>query len=130
MRRAVLDASAVLAHLLNEPGQDEVRDAIFAHSVMSVVNFAEVATRYALRGASVERVRELGVRLGITLLPVDEDIAVEAALIAGPTRRAGLSLGDRICLMTAKREGLPALTADRRWADVSTALGVEVVLIR
>jgi ribonuclease VapC len=37
----VLDASALLAFLLNEPGQDQV-DRVLSNSVMSGVNWAEV----------------------------------------------------------------------------------------
>jgi len=40
-----------------------------------------------------------------------------------------VGLGDRACLATASRLGLPALTADRSWADVSIP-GATVVLIR
>jgi ribonuclease VapC len=42
----------------------------------------------------------------------------------------GLSLGDRYCLALAKREGIPALTAERRWPDIAAAAGVTVDLIR
>jgi ribonuclease VapC len=42
----------------------------------------------------------------------------------------GLSLGDRYCLALAKREGIPALTAERRWPDIAAAPGVTVDLIR
>jgi PIN domain nuclease of toxin-antitoxin system len=42
----------------------------------------------------------------------------------------GLSLGDRYCLALAKREGVPALTAERRWPDIAAAADVTVNLIR
>jgi len=45
----------------------------------------------------------------------------------------GLSLGDRICLMTAGREAITAVTADHAWKKVSDAnpdLKVKVLLIR
>ena len=44
--------------------------------------------------------------------------------------RRGLSHGDRACLALARQLGLPAVTADRPWADVAIALGDEVSLIR
>jgi PIN domain nuclease of toxin-antitoxin system len=42
----------------------------------------------------------------------------------------GLSLGDRYCLALAKRDGVPAVTAERRWPDIAAAAGVAVTLIR
>lgn len=43
---------------------------------------------------------------------------------------AGLSLGDRFCLALARRDGLPALTADKQWHTVADAAGVAVTVIR
>jgi ribonuclease VapC len=125
----ILDASAVLAFLLREPGQDRVMEALLTEPRMSTINFAEVVTKYVLRGAAAqgERLRE---ELPVVFVPVDEDLALQAALIAGLTRRVGLSLGDRICLALAKRTGLPALTADRSWLEVAGDLGVTVEAIR
>ena len=49
MSEVVLDASALLALLRDEPGADKVADAI-ADARMSSVNFAEVVTRpYAIQ---------------------------------------------------------------------------------
>ena len=44
------------------------------------------------------------------------------------TRAHGLASGDRACLALARRLGLPALTADRTWAELG--LGISVVVIR
>ena len=96
---------------------------------MSTVNFAEVVTKYVLRGfaAQGERLRE---ELPVVFVPMDEDLALQAALMAAVTRPLGLSLGDRICLALARRTGLPALTADRSWLEVAGTLGVAVEAIR
>lgn len=125
----ILDASAVLAFLLREPGQDRVMEVLLTEPRMSTVNFAEVVTKYVLRGAAAqgERLRN---ELPVLFVPVDEDLALQAALMAAVTRPLGLSLGDRICLALARRTGLPALTADRSWLDVAAALGVTVEAIR
>jgi ribonuclease VapC len=125
----ILDASAVLAFLLREPGQDRVMEVLLAEPRMTTVNFAEVVTKYVLRGAADqgERLRD---ELPVIFVPVDEDLALRAALMAAVTKPLGLSLGDRICLALARRTGLPALTADRSWLDVAATLGVVVETIR
>ena len=125
----ILDASAVMAFLLREPGQDRVTEALLAEPRMSTVNFAEVVTKYVLRDAA-EQGERLRRELPVVFVPVDEDLVLRAALMATVTRPFGLSLGDRICLALAQRTGLPALTADRSWLEVAEALGVKVEAIR
>jgi PIN domain nuclease of toxin-antitoxin system len=125
----ILDASAVLAFLLNEPGKDIVLDALLAGADMTTVNFAEVATKYVLRGAKAQA-ETLLEQLPVTLLPVDADLALRSALMAGVTKPAGLSMGDRICLAAAQRGGKPALTADLAWLKLAEPLGVRVQAIR
>ena len=46
------------------------------------------------------------------------------------TAEAGLSLGDPFCLALARRDGLPAFTADKQWRTVADAAGVTVAVIR
>ncbi len=125
----VLDASAVLALLLGEPGADRVTEAILDGAEMTTANFAEVATKYVLRGAVAEA-RALQTRLPVALVAVDQDLALRAALMAEATRPAGLSLGDRLCLALAQRSVSPALTAGRSWFSVAEAAGVVVEMIR
>jgi PIN domain nuclease of toxin-antitoxin system len=104
-------------------------EVLLSEPRMSTVNLAEVVTKYVLRGAAVEGER-LCHELPVVFVPVDEDLALQAALMAAVTRPLGLSLGDRICLALARRTGLPALTADRSWLDVASAIGVTVETIR
>ena len=107
----VLDASAVLAVLQDEPGADEV----WAHlpgAGLSAVNAAEVVAKLVDGGAAPEEAGELLERLGAEVLPFKvADIAPSACM-----RRAsrGLSLGDRACLALAARLSVPAVTADRK----------------
>ena len=125
----ILDASAVLAFLLKEPGQDRVRDVLLTEPSMTTVNFAEVATKYVLRGA-MEQANALRDLLPVVLVSVDEDMALDAALIAAITKPYGLSLGGRICLALGRRTRRVVLTADRQWPQVASALDVEVEMIR
>lgn len=126
----VLDASALMAFLLKEPGQDKVLEAILSGARMSTVNFSEVATRYVLRGADKAQVQALKDRLPFPLEPLGDEVATTAALMASVTRRAGLSLGDRCCLALAKHLAVPALTADQAWREVADEIGVTVHSIR
>ena len=127
MSRAVLDASAILGFLRGEPGADVV-SGYRGEAIVSAVNVAEVGSRLADFGASPAEVRRSIALIGAEIVPFDEEQAHAAAGIRGATRQRGLSLGDRACLQLAARSGLPAVTADRVWAEIDT--GVEVRLIR
>jgi PIN domain nuclease of toxin-antitoxin system len=125
----ILDASALLAFLLAEPGQDKVAEALLQQPSMTTVNFAEVAAKYVQRGAKAQA-EALAERLPVLMVPVDTDLALRSALMADLTTPFGLSLGDRICLALGARSRLPVLTADRVWADVAERVGARVTLIR
>lgn len=125
----VLDASAVLALTLEAAGQDRVMEAILAGAEMTTAGFAEVASRYVRSGASAAEIQALRDGLPVTLVPVDEDLAVRAALMSGATGATWLSLADRLCLALAQRGGKPVLTADRAWAGVGAAVGVTVEVL-
>jgi len=128
---SVLDASALLAYLRKEPGGERVLEAIVAGgAVMTTVNFGEVATWFMRNGADETFVRSLRVRLVFPLVPVDDDLAIRAALLTPLTWSVDLSLGDRICLSLASRLKAPALTADRLWHEVAQVAGMTVELIR
>lgn len=123
MSGSVLDASAFLAYLRDEPGADVVADAIADGAVMSTVNVAEVLSRAADRGADPQRLTrqltERGLLDGaIAVAPLTTADAVEIARLRPRTRDQGLSLGDRACLALATRLGVPAVTADSAWSRV------------
>lgn len=129
MTVVVLDASALLAMLRGEPGGKKV-EAALAEARMSVVNMAEVASHYHRLGMPAEVVGQMLRPLPIALVPAEAELCWEAGRLRAVTADAGLSLGDRFCLALAKREKLPAWTADRKWKEVADAAEVKVVLIR
>ena len=131
MAGSVLDASALLAYLRKEPGSELVLAAILAGgAVMATVNFGEVATWFVRNGADEAFVRSLRSRLAFPLVPVDDDLALRAALLEPLGRSAGLGLGDRTCLALARRLGVAAVTADRPWAGPAAKAGIALNLIR
>ncbi|HEU0157537.1 MAG TPA: type II toxin-antitoxin system VapC family toxin, partial [Stellaceae bacterium] len=124
-----LDASALLALLLGEPGSGKVRTAL-AQSALSTVNLAEVVGHFARNGSAEAEIRAVLDGLPMDVIGFDDQLAHATGLLLPATRRAGLSIGDRACLALALRLGVPALTADRSWQTVAAAVGVEIDLIR
>jgi PIN domain nuclease of toxin-antitoxin system len=127
--RAVLDASALLALLLAEPGADKVR-AILANSAVASVNLSEIVGYLARNGAAESDIRLVLDPLPIARFPFDEGLAFAAGMLLPTTRKAGLSFGDRACLALATRLGVQALTADRSWQSIAKVVGVDVDVIR
>jgi len=130
---AVLDASALVAFLNEEPGADAVEQALGRGAWISIVNWAEVISKAAEMGADPVRVRDELVQMGVLgkalqIVTLTEEDALEMARLRPATRTLGLSLGDRACLALGQRLGLPVLTADRLWSQV--ALDLEIRLIR
>ncbi len=124
----ILDASALLVFLLSERGEERVADVLLEGATMTTVNFAEVATKYVVRGAAAwaEALLE---RLPIQLVHVDEDLALRSALLVDQSWPTPLSLGDRVCLALGQRSETTILTADQSWLDLAPRIGAQVELV-
>jgi ribonuclease VapC len=125
---AVLDASALLAVLNNEPGAEKLTVELLSNSVISTVNLAEVHGKLVSEGSIPDETWE------DILTPVRETAPFTAAhaqlvgnLIA-QTRSLGLSLGDRACLALGITLKAPVYTADRSWGKLK--LGIRIHVIR
>lgn len=127
MASAVLDASALLAHIRREPGAESVEQSA-PDALISAVNLAEVITKLMDEKLSPEQADQIVYAYGFEIVPFDEDLARQTGALRSATKRLGLSLGDRACLALAQRENLPALTADRTWAKLD--LGIDIKLVR
>ena len=114
----VLDASALLALLLEEPGEAAVR-AVLDHATIHTVNVAEVIGKLMRDGVpredAVAAVEELQVQI-VKEFGFRE--AAECGTLLASTRKLGLSLGDCVCLTVAARRGAPAVTAERLWKKI------------
>jgi ribonuclease VapC len=119
---AVLDASALLAFLRNEPGAEEV-SAVLTRSCISAVNLAETISKMVEYGKLLEDVSYQIERLRITVVPFDGEQAKLVASLWKATRVVGLSLGDRACQSLGLKTRLPVLTAERAWTKVNVGVG-------
>lgn len=126
MSRVVLDASALLALLNQEDGAERVAPFV-ADAVISTVNLAEVVTRLALAGMPETAIRETLALLPLESVPFDVWQAIEVGLLAPTTKPSGLSLGDRVCLVLARRLNATAVTADQAWVDINAGVAVELI---
>ncbi len=117
MSDVVLDASAVLAMLRDEPGGDTVAEFI-GRAAISAVNLQEVAKEMLREGATIAAARSILEELGLELHPHDADAAYDAAGLYEQTKQHGRGLGDRSCMALGLHLGVPVLTADQEWKRV------------
>lgn len=125
----VIDSSVVLAVLRNEPGADNAIEMMHK-GVISAINLGEVAQVQLREGHSRADIEKTMDEFAIPTIDVDADLAYSAAEMRMTALSKGMSQADCICLALAKREGVPALTGDRKWLEVADVLGVEVKLFR
>jgi ribonuclease VapC len=123
----VLDASALIAVLLSEPGQEKVIP-LLPDAVLSTVTWAEVVARLVERKTNDAQIAGAARLVGKRFIEFDAAQGEVSGRLRETTRSRGLSLGDRCCLALAKSLGAPVLTADRAWAGLD--VGVRIELIR
>jgi ribonuclease VapC len=123
----VLDASALIALLREEPGATAV-EALLDSAAISAVNLSEVQAKLVERGTPAASAWSWLIDLDLEVVDFDLSQARIAGDLRALTRRRGLSFADRACLALAQVLERPAVTADRAWADLE--VGVEIRMMR
>ena len=127
MSKLVVDASVLLAVLLNEESTKEV-ERLLSSSVMSAVNFSEVAAKLADIDMSEKKIREILESLPIEVYPFDKKQAYISGLLRPITKSRGLSFGDRACLSLGMLLKSSVVTMDKAWKNLN--IGVEIKVLR
>jgi PIN domain nuclease of toxin-antitoxin system len=128
----VLDASAILAILYEEPGAAKVSELLNDEGILplaSAVNWCEAHTRLLRDGLEDDEAWKLLADLNLTVVPFEEADAYRAGQLYRRTSALGLSLGDRACLALALKEGAVAWTADRVWKRLKVDVEIELIRI-
>jgi PIN domain nuclease of toxin-antitoxin system len=123
-QQQVLDASALLAYLHDEPGGDTV---VLAGAIISSVNWSEVVQKAIAVGANTQGMRRDLESLGLIIVDFSAHEAELAAALWQATKALGLSLGDRACLALGMSKSLRVLTADQSWRRVSLPIAVKLI---
>lgn len=126
MSKYVLDASALLALLNNEPGAQRVKD-ILPESVVCTVNVCETVGKLVSVGMSIDDARTSVALLLPQVIPFDTELAFKTGALITDTKKLGLSLGDRACLALALMRQNTAVTAERVWSKLKLDVTIEVI---
>jgi ribonuclease VapC len=125
----VVDASAVMALMLAEPGADVVTAQIRG-SLISAINLSECCARGVERGADAADVLSIVRGYEVQVIPFDLAAALATADLRESTRPFGSSLGDRACLALGLSRSAAVFTSDRRMAAAGQKLCIDIRLIR
>ena len=128
MSKVVLDASALLALIKNEPGAKIVEE-LLGNIVMSSVNVAEVASILLDSDMSPEEAQEAIEPFVDSIIPFNLKHSIDCAALKKITKHLGLSLGDRACITLGIQLGLPIYAADKIWLELKLE-NAKIKLIR
>ena len=119
---AVLDATAILAILVGEPGSERLLP-LLRNAAVSAVSLSEVYGYLLRRGVKSDLAWKNLQDLGIEICAFDAQQARTAAELPGPA----LPLGDRACLALAIERQATVYTTDEAWKELDLEVDVQVV---
>ncbi len=127
----VLDASAVLAILFDEPGAGEIIDLLHG-GLLSTVNLAEIQSQLLLAGRPPGLAWNGVLSMGFEVVSFSQEharLAAELAEKLNNNSRAPqpLSLGDRACLALAIERHATAYTTNHIWKNLNLDIDIEVI---
>ena len=127
MSKIVLDATAILAVIIGEPGQEKLTPRLLADAVISTVNLAEVQGKLqSLRWTSDEAWEDTTGLLR-EAIHFDQHKARRAGDRLTQTSALGLSLGDRSCLALGMALRAPVYTAQKAWKKIKVGIPIHVI---
>jgi ribonuclease VapC len=127
MNKIVLDASALLALLNQEPGSETLTPEILSGAAISTVNLAEVHSKLVCRGLSPNDAWEAALGPIREAVPFTAEHARLVGDLVAQTRPLGLSLGDRACLALSLALKAPVYTADKSWKKLKIGARIHVI---
>ena len=126
----ILDATALLAFLADEPGAERVDRALAAGASITAVDLADVVAHLAHRGLPIAQIRRALDGLDLDVVAVDEELAYAAGRLRADMRARGIDGGGATALALGVASGRVVLTADPAWAELTGKDGPAVEPIR
>ena len=130
MSNVVLDASAVLALLFEEPGAEKVMALVEgggSRPLISSVNLGEVYARLLRDGLDETKAMYWLKAMKLSVVAFEEADAYRTGPLIQQFRAFGLSFGDCVCLALAMERDVPAWTGDRAWMRVDSPVTIELI---
>jgi ribonuclease VapC len=127
VNRIVLDASAILAVVIAEPGHERLHAELLSRAIASAVNVAEVHTKLLALGWQSHEAWNDATGVISEIVHFEEEHAKLTGDLAPGTRALGLSLGDRACLALGIVLGAPVYTAERLWRKLRLDVQIHVI---
>jgi PIN domain nuclease of toxin-antitoxin system len=125
----VLDASALLAILQQEPGSEIFTEQLdlLENAVMSAVNVSEAYGKLLQVGIDPEQAWEAVIAPVREIVEFDREQAKIAGRLLPRTHSLGLSLGDRACLALGIALKAPIYTADKVWKKLRLESAIHII---
>lgn len=127
----IMDASAILAYLQLEKGQERVEAAFDeCPCLMTSVNLCEVMGKLCEKGMPPPEIQATIYDLGLIIVNFDAALAAQTAFLRVKTKSIGASLGDRACLALAElsTDSTPVVyTAEQAWTKLKWPFKIAVI---